>query len=120
MMLTAVLNCMFFFIFIIFVLYIVGDLDRVVYELKCANFPSHKWSQLAVSLKAASAVDNIEDACRMSNSESKLIALIRHWISNSDDPHKCKWATLIEAVDMCAESVAARVLEKAVGELRQG
>ena len=97
--------------------YIVGDLDRVVYELKCANFPSHKWSQLAVSLKAASAVDNIEDACRMSNSESKLIALIRHWISNSDE---CKWATLIEAVDMCAESVAARELEKAVEELRQG
>ena len=97
--------------------YIVGDLDRVVYELKYANFPSHKWRQLAVSLKAASAVEAIEDACRMETNESKLIALIRHWTSNTDEPNL--WTTLVEAVDMCAESVAARQLEKAVKKFRE-
>ena len=101
-------------IFIIFVL--VGDLDRVVFELKYANFPSHKWRQLAVSLRAASAVEDIEDACRMDTSEKKMIALIRHWISNSDEPNL--WTTLVEAVKMCDESVAAHRLEKAVEKFK--
>ena len=88
----------------------------MVFELKCANFPSHKWRQLAVSLRAASAVEDIEDACRMDTSEKKIIALIRHWISNSDEPNL--WTTLVEAVKMCDESVAAHRLEKAVEKFK--
>ena len=74
------------------------------------KFPATKWTDLAVGLRLASAIANIEADAR--NVTARLHALIVHWLANDQG---ASWQKLIDAMDMCEENVAAAKLAKDVG-----
>ena len=73
-------------------------------------FPATKWTDLAVGLKLASAIANIQaDA---PNVTARLHALIVHWLANDQG---ASWQKLVDAMGMCEENVAAAKVAKDVG-----
>ena len=86
------------------------DVNNVSLLLKKHKFPAAKWQGLAAGLGQASAVQNIQ--ANGGNVDSKLLALINHWVAND---RKKSWEKLVEAMDLCEEAVKAEELAEAVG-----
>ena len=78
------------------------NVDAVMYLLKIAKFPSHKWKSLANGLMVTHLVPNIEADCK--DSESMLNKLIYQWVTNTTGN---QWVKLINAVAMCGLSGVA-------------
>ena len=86
------------------------NVDNVLFLLKKHKFSPAVWEKLAVGLKLSSAV-NVIDKDKY-DCDTKLIALVNHWVDN--DPDK-SWDMLVSAIEMCDQEVVADKLAREVG-----
>ena len=84
--------------------------NNVAFHLNKCKFPAAKWIQLAIGLRQADAVFDIET--NKGEYTAYLGALIRHWVHN--DLHKT-WEKLVDAVVITKERAIAIQLANDVG-----
>ena len=84
--------------------------DNVLFLLKKHKFSPAVWEKLAVGLKLSSAVTVIDKDKH--DCDTKLIALVNHWVDN--DPDK-SWNKLVSAIEMSDQKVLADKLAREVG-----
>ena len=90
--------------------------DTVAYKLQQHRFPPHKWNVLAICLRMASVVQEIDADER--HVQDKLQALVVRWASTAEQGNL--WETLVEAVYMCEERVIAMKLAEEMGVVYPG
>ena len=88
------------------------SIDNVIYMLKKYKFDPHSWEKLAMGLRLAASIEQIE--MHHGDPNTKLIALIKQWVTRGAN---VSWECLVEAVEMSDHDVQADKLarDKEVG-----
>ena len=84
--------------------------DNVLFLLKKHEFSPAAWEKFAMGLKLSSAVNVIDKDKH--DCDTKLIALVNHWVDN--DPDK-SWEMLVSAIKMSDQEVVADKFAREVG-----
>ena len=89
--------------------------DNAAFHLNECNFPPAKWIHLAVGLKQADAISDIE--AKKEGLDGHLVSLIIHWVANDLNS---SWQNLLDAMVISKERNIANLLADRVGVPRPG